>query len=375
MTQLPETILQFGSGKFLRGFVDYFVHQANAEGQNVGRIVIVQSTGDKRADLLNQQGGRYHVAVRGLLDGKRIDQVEEVHSVSRALIAARQWDEVLKFAMSPQLKYIICNTAEAGYTLDPQDNKESRPPRSFPARLLRLLEARYQAKAPAPTILPCELFEGNADLLRGLLVKLNDEWKLGTELRAWLETACQWHNALVDRIVCNPDCVLPGTEGDGLLTVTEPFAFWAVEDRTGKGGLFKNPAILRTPDVKPYFLRKVRILNAAHTAMASKAQPRGVRTVLDAMNDAEIGPWVERLLFEEIVPTLEGRVDGPEKFARQTLERFRNPFLEHKIQDILVYHAEKVKIRLVPTRAEFAAKFGRNPPLLDEALRLAEAIR
>jgi tagaturonate reductase len=104
MNDLSETILQFGSGKFLRGFVDYFVHQANGSGQGVGRVVVVQSTGDRRADLLNQQRGRYHVAVRGLLDGKRIDRVEEVSSVSRALIAARQWDEVLQVAASPQLK-------------------------------------------------------------------------------------------------------------------------------------------------------------------------------------------------------------------------------------------------------------------------------
>jgi tagaturonate reductase len=374
MNDLPETILQFGSGKFLRGFVDYFVHQANASGQGVGRVVVVQSTGDRRADLLNQQRGRYHVAVRGLLDGKRIDRVEEVNSVSRALIAAKQWDEVLHVAASPQLKYIVCNTAEAGYALDPQDSKDSRPPHSFPARLLRVLEARFRARQPAPTLLPCELFEGNADLLRGLILKLAGDWQLDGEFCRWVENSCSWHNALVDRIVCNPDAVLPGTEGDALLTVTEPFAFWAVEDRAGKGGLFQHPAILRAPDVRPYFLRKVRILNAAHTAMASKAHPRGVRTVLDAMNDADIGRWVERLLFEEIVPTLEGRVDGPETFARQTLERFRNPFLEHKIQDILAYHAEKVKIRLVPTRAEFVAKFGRNPPLLDEALALAEAV-
>ena len=73
---LPETILQFGSGKFLRGFVDYFVHQANAAGQNVGRIVVAQSTGGHRADLLNQQGGRYHVVVRGIHDGKTIDQAK-----------------------------------------------------------------------------------------------------------------------------------------------------------------------------------------------------------------------------------------------------------------------------------------------------------
>ncbi len=97
--------------------------------------------------------------------------------------------------------------------------------------------------------------------------------------------------------------------------------------------------------------------------MVHQARRRGIATVREAVDDPEIGKWLDRLLFDEIVPTLEGRVEAPEQFARQTLERFRNPFLEHKFTDIAVYHDAKVKIRLVPTRAEFIAKFGRTPPL------------
>jgi tagaturonate reductase len=376
MTTLPETILQFGSGKFLRGFVDYFVHQANREGQGVGRIVVAQSTGDRRADLLNDQRGSYHVVIRGLSGGKTVDYVDEVNSISRGLVISRQWQELLEVAKSPELKYIICNTAEAGYTLDPADTVDLAPPKSFPARLLKVLFERFKSGKPAVTLLPCELFENNADLLRGLLTKLSDDWKLPADFRRWLETSCTWHNALVDRIVCTQDDKkFPGTENDALVTVAEPFALWAIEDRQGQNDLFRHAAIVRAVDVKPYFLRKVRILNAAHTAMASNAAPRGIRTVLEAMQDPEISQWLEAMLFEEIVPTLAGRVEGPEEFARQTLERFRNPFLEHKIKDILVYHPEKVKIRLMPTRAEYVEKFGKPPQRLDEALKLAEAVK
>ena len=82
MSALPETILQFGSGRFLRAFADLFVHQGNEQGQNVGKIVVVQSTGDGRADALTRQGGRYHVAVRGLENGRVVDRVEECASVA-----------------------------------------------------------------------------------------------------------------------------------------------------------------------------------------------------------------------------------------------------------------------------------------------------
>src|SRR5207249_7280205 len=140
MAPLPETVLQFGAGNFLRAFADLFVHQANEQGQTVGRVVVVQSTGDARANLLNQQGGRYHVVVRGLEDGRVVDRVEEVASISRALHAGSQWAEVLTVAHSPQLHTILSNTTEAGYALDPEDRPTDPVPRSFPAKLLAVLK-------------------------------------------------------------------------------------------------------------------------------------------------------------------------------------------------------------------------------------------
>ncbi|HEV3447700.1 MAG TPA: altronate dehydrogenase, partial [Gemmataceae bacterium] len=148
---LPETILQFGSGKFLRAFADLFIEQANRQGQAAGRVVVVQSTGDSRAGVLNQQGGCYHVLVRGLADGATIDRVEEVQSVSRALVAGAQWAEVMSVARSPHLHTVISNTAEVGYTLDAVDQAGDKPPRSFPAKLLLVLKARFDAGLPGVT--------------------------------------------------------------------------------------------------------------------------------------------------------------------------------------------------------------------------------
>src|SRR6266849_4818945 len=110
MTPLPATILQFGTGRFLRAFADRFIHQANEEGQNVGRVVVVQSTGDDAAKQLNAAGGKYHVVVRGLENGQRVDRVEYVACVSRALAATHQWGEILNVARSPQLQYVLSNT-------------------------------------------------------------------------------------------------------------------------------------------------------------------------------------------------------------------------------------------------------------------------
>jgi tagaturonate reductase len=365
-SSLPETVLQFGSGKFLRGFADAFIHHANQEGQNVGRIVLVQTTGDARAETLSRQGGRYHVAVRGLSGGQVVDRVEEIASISRGLVASRQWSDVLEFARSPQFRYLISNTAEAGYNLDPADRPTDQPPRSYPAKLLLVLAERFRAGQPGLHLLPCELFEHNADKLREIVLNVARDWQLDSGLVEWINTECVWHNALVDRIVTVQDD--PRLKGDEMAVMGEPYSLWAIEDRDGRGGLFRHPAIRVTRDVMPFFLRKVRILNAAHTAMVSQAMPRGHQLVREAMDDPVVVAWLERLLFEEIVPTVTERVEEAEEFARQTLERFRNPFLAHKLSDILAYHDEKVQIRLASTRDEYVQKFGKKPPLLEEAI-------
>jgi tagaturonate reductase len=370
MSNLPETVLQFGAGRFLRAFADLFIDQANRQGQAVGRVVVVQSTGDERAGSLTRQGGRYHVVVRGLEGGAVVDRVETVESVSRALVAAQQWDEVRALARSPQLRVILSNTTEAGYDLNAADRPADAPPRSFPAKLLAVLRERYDAGRPGVTVVPCELREHNADLLRGLVLQLARDWGLPAPLQEWVGQRCVWLNTLVDRIVTGTPKEHPLLAQDALLTVCEPYALWAVQSKPGADVFLRHPAVIWTEDVQPYFLRKVRILNGGHTALLIKARQRGFTTVREAVLDPELGAWLERLLFDEVVPVLEGRVESPAAFAREVLERFRNPFVEHKLADIAAHHADKVQVRLVPTRDEYRAKFGRTPPLLDEVLAL-----
>ena len=367
MTALPETVLQFGSGRFLRGFADLFISHGNAGGQAVGRVVIVQSTGDTRAAGLNQGGGRYHVVVRGFEAGEVVDRVEVCDSVSRALHAPTQWADVLELARSPALTTVLSNTTEAGFALDPADAPTDAPPRSFPAKLLAVLHARWQAGGEPLTVIPCELIEGNAGILRGLLTTLATGWRLPPAFHDWL-TRCPILHTLVDRIVTGTPADHPLLAIDPMLIVAEPFAFWALEAHPTSSFRLDHPSITRAPDVTPYFLRKVRILNAAHTALLIKAKPRGFAIVRDAVEDPALGAWLKRLLDEEIVPTLDGRVDQAARFAEQTLERFRNPFIDHKFSDIALHHASKVQVRLVSTRDEFVVRFGRQPLLLSEVI-------
>jgi len=365
----PETVLQFGTGKFLRAFADLFLHELSDSASAAGRVVVVQSTGCDRAAAFNRQGGRYHVAVRGLAQGRRVDRVVEVASVSRALVAADQWAEVLASARSPELETVISNVTEAGYRLEDEGPPGESAPRSFPAKLLAVLAARFGAGLPGITILPCELLEQNGPRLLDLVLQQARQWQLDEPLVEWLRGSCRWASTLVDRIVSSPSPGEPLAASDPLFAVAEPFALWLVEDSAAPAGLAAHPAVRTVERLAPYYLRKVRILNGAHTALVAKALPMGLQTVRAAVEHPVVRPWLEALLFEEIVPVLEGRTEEPAQFARWTLERFANPFLEHRLADIALHHEVKLRSRLWPTLEEYRRHFGRPPRLLGEILK------
>lgn len=372
MTTLSETVLQFGGGNFLRAFADVFIDEANQGDHPVGRVVVVQSTAGRRASLLNEQDGRYHVITRGLVKGQAIDHVQEVTSISRGLVANDEWSAVLAVARSPHLRLIISNVTEAGYGLDEADCRrvleDDCAPVSFPAKLLAVLYARYQAGQPGVTVLPCELLDNNADRLLALVQEQAAIWQLPPDFGEWLATEVYWLNTLVDRIVSGKPADHPLLTTDALLTVAEPFALWAIEGKGRERDLFAHTAITVVDDVGRYALRKVRILNGAHTALVCKALPLGIVTVREAVTDPEVGPWLRRLLCEEIVPTVADRVDDAEGFAAATLERFANPFLKHKLADIALHHATKVDVRLRSTYEDYQMQHGTPPPLLQSLL-------
>ena len=367
-----ETILQFGTGRFLRGFVDLFVEQTNAARNAGSRIVVLQSTGVEAADLFNRQVGRYHVAIRGIEDRQVVDRVHSVASISRALTSARDWPAVLELARSKSLRAVVSNTTEAGFALDSADQVYDEPPCSFPAKLLAILTERQRAGLPGLIILPCELLEENGNRLRDLVLEQARCWQSPAALVDWLHDSCSWHNTLVDRIVSSPSAGDPLAAEDPLLAVAEPFAFWGMEGSPAVPELASHPAVRMVEDLGPYQLRKVRILNGAHTALVAKARPMGFVTVREAVEDQRIAAWLESLLFEEIVPVLEGRTDDPAGFARRVLERFANPFLEHRLADIALHHEVKLKTRLMPTAEEYREKFGRSGRLLQESLKAAQ---
>lgn len=367
---MPETFLQFGAGNFLRAFADLFISEANRNGQNAGRVVVVQSTGRERADALNRAQGRYAVAIRGFSSGSVVDRVEHSDCISRAIYAGSDWPAVLKVAESPDLRWIVSNTTEVGYALDERDAHPAiaAAPHSFPAKLLAVLLARHRSGLGGLGIIPCELIEQNASKLRSLVEKQAERWSVDSATLAWIRDECLWIENLVDRIVPGPPESHPLLSQDPLLLSAEPYGLWAL---AAPESFIRHPLVVRTADVSPYYLRKVRILNGAHTALVAKARPLGLTTVGECLEHPEVSRWIIRVLHEEIVPVLEGRTTAPGEFADAVLDRFRNPFLKHKLETIAQNHETKVRVRLLPTLEEHQRLFGRPALLLAETLGIS----
>ena len=356
-------ILQFGTGRFLRSFVDLFVSESNTAGRSSCEIVAVQSTGSDRARHLNV--GPFHVAIRGMECGERIDRVETVHSVKCGLSADEAWASVVELAVDPMLNLVVSNTTEAGLALDETEAVRSGVPASYPAKLLDVLLHRFEAGLDGVSILPCELVDGNGHLLRDLVVAQSDRWQVDDNVRSWLMEGNVWCNTLVDRIVSAPPDDHPLLKEDPLLSCAEPFALWAID--TVSADPIDHPAIEIVEDVTTYALRKMRVLNGAHTALVAHALGR-FTTVREAMADADTRDWLTTLVRDELVPCVKDRVDDAEGFASSVFERFDNPFLDHRLEDIALHQEDKVRVRLLPSYEDYKRMFGRPPALLGKAI-------
>jgi tagaturonate reductase len=373
----PERIVQFGTGAFLRGFVDFFVDEANRRGLFDGSVVAVSSTGSDRDRRLNEQGGVFTLVAQGLVNERPVRDCQVIESVSRALSAGDDWPGVLAVARNPAIEAIVSNTTEVGIVFDETDSFAHTPPRSFPGKLTRFLYERATHFAFAPSagvvVLPCELIENNGDTLRGIVTRLATAWELGAAFTAWLDAHVVFCNTLVDRIV--PGALPPGEAAplaatlgysDDLMTSCEIFRLFAIEGderlRARLSFTAADAGIVVVPDVRPYRERKVRILNGAHTAMVSAALLAGLETVRESIEDERLGRFVRHLMFEEIVPTLD--VPGAEDFAHNVLQRFANPYIRHELIDITLNGAAKVRTRVVPSIRGFVERTGQTPASL-----------
>ena len=356
--QYPVKILQFGSGNFLRGFADWMVQVANEKtGFNAG-ISVVQSISNNKT--LHQQEGVYTVVLKGIREEEFVSQQYKIDVIQRVVNPGDDFVSFLNEAHNPDLQFIISNTMEAGIEFSPQDTAVATIAATFPGRLTQLLYRRFQHKLDnSLLVLPTELIEQNGTILKSCIQKYSAHWRLPPEFNTWLNTRVTFCNTLVDRIISGFPrkskelLYIELGYADELVVEGEWFHLWAIEGPRWIDEVlpFKKAGlnIIYTHDLAPYWLRKVRILNGAHTCMACVGYLAGLQTVREAIDHPVIGSYVKRMIYDDIIPHIPGDLLELERYAEEVINRFRNPAIDHQLLSISLNSFSKFSMRVLPS--------------------------
>ena len=371
-----EKVMQFGEGNFLRAFVDDFIDIANEKTGYNGKVVLVQPIAAGLANLINQQEGLYTLYLRGSEKGVKVDDKRVISCVSRCLNPYEEWDKVLDFARSDDLEIIVSNTTEAGIVHESESRFDQVPPISFPAKLTKVLHERYSAGKKGVVILSCELIDNNGKELLNCVNQYIADWGLDEGFRRWVNEENIFCSTLVDRIVPGrirdqaEVAALDAKNGyeDPLTDVGEVFGIWVIEGPEGLEDRLPFKAagvpVIVVPDVTPYKKRKVRILNGAHTGFVLGAYLAGFDIVRDCMHDETVLGFMNKMLYDEVIPTLPLDKKDLSDFAAAVQDRFNNPFVNHELMSISLNSTSKWRARNLPSFKDYVDKCGSLPKCL-----------
>lgn len=382
---MPERIIQFGEGNFLRAFVDWIVYNMDQKTDFNSSVVVVQPIEHGMVDWLNGQDCLYHVNLQGKENGTAVDSLTRIDVISRALNPYTQNHAFMALAEQPEIRFVISNTTEAGIAFDPLCRLSDAPAASYPGKLVQLLLHRYRyfngAADKGVIIMPCELIFLNGHHLKECIYQYIELWRadMGDDyegFKAWFTEHCYVCATLVDRIVPGfPRDTIGDIQQricykDNLVVKAENFHLWVIEKAENmtieqmkeefpaeKAGLH----VIITDNEKPYHARKVTLLNGPHTVLSPVAYLSGVDIVRDACEHPVIGRYIHKVQIDELMQTLDLPIEECRQFANDVLERFENPFVDHQVTSIMLNSFPKYETRDLPGVKTFLERKGTLP--------------
>lgn len=371
----PERVIQFGEGNFLRAFADWMIHEMNEKAGFNSSVVIVQPIENGMVNMLNKQDCLYHVNLQGLDKGQKVNSLTKVTSISRAINPYTDYNHFLELAENPEMRFVISNTTEAGIVFDPSCKFDDHPAGSYPGKLTQLLYHRFLTfrgdKSKGLIIFPCELIFLNGHKLKEVIYQYIDLWELGEPFREWFTEACGVYATLVDRIVPG----FPRKEideikerlqyDDNLVVQAEVFHLWVIEAPASVAEEFPAAGaglnVLFVPSEAPYHERKVTLLNGPHTVLSPVSFLSGVDIVRDACRHEVLGKYIRKVMFEELLETLDLPREELVRFANDVLERFNNPYVDHSVVSIMLNSFPKFETRDLPGLKIYLKRKGTLP--------------
>lgn len=361
-------VLQYGEGNFLRAFADWMIDIANSNNTTNLKVIVVSPRfkSNHAIETLKNQNGIYHTILQGIDSGQAKSEIRTINCITKAIAPEVDHTSYLEIAESPELRFVITNTTEAGIIYD-NDNIFDTIPRTFPGKVTAMLFHRWQFfkgdLSKGLIFLCCELIENNGSKLKEIVLQHAHEANLDEEFSKWIDTSCIFCDTLVDRIVSGRPTEYPKElNGDALAVAGELYHNWVIGGKHWEKVKEEFPLhkaglnVIFTPSISQYRERKVRILNGCHTAMVPIALQLGCTTVLEAVDNPLVKRFLNMMLKHEIIPTLDGDNEDNIKFAEEILERFRNPYIKHRLTSILLNSYSKWQTRNWPTAKDIYSR-------------------
>ena len=368
--------MQYGEGNFLRTFVDVYFDTLNKEGVGEYSVNIVKPITFGTLERFEKQNNKYHIVLRGMNDGKEVEDVYKVDSLDKVIDPFNDFNSYISLAKDADLKIIVSNTTEAGICFNSADSFDGFENITYPAKLTKFLYERYLAGLDGVYLMPVELIDNNANELCKCVSKYIKLWNLPEAFKKWNDENNFYCNTLVDRIVsgyprdektkAHLEEIIG--EKDELVSIGEPFGLWAVEKKGDIAKYIKegvhNIEVVLTDNIGYYKKRKVRVLNGSHTNLVPAGLILGAETVYDCMKDQKLSAFVEDTLKDEIIPFVSDDIAATTVFADSIKSRFLNPFLNHQLISIALNSISKWRARVLPSFKDYYAKNGKIAPFI-----------
>ncbi len=320
-----KRIVHLGLGAFHRA------HQAvYTEDAGGWEITGVAQHSRTTIDALRADGHRYAVLERGPEE----DRARVISTITDSLHAPSEAERLTELIASPDTHVVTLTVTEAAYE-----------PGSGPVE--QLARGLAERDGPPLAIVSCDNVPRNGERLRELLADRCDV------------SGADFPSTMVDRIVpattdADREVARRLTGVGGAAVVGEPFTQWVIEDAfRGERPAWEDAGALLVADTAPYELMKLRLINAAHSALAQLGLEAGHETVAEAVADDGLREFVEALIEEELAPTV-GEVPGIDfaEYRASVFERWANPRIAHRLEQIATGAEQKLALRLLPPRRE-----------------------
>ena len=361
-------IVHIGVGNFHRShqavYLDTLMNGGAALDWGICGIGLQPSNAGMR-DALAAQDGLYTLVLRhgdGTWDARVIGSIVEY------LFAPDDPEAAIEKMAAPATRIVSLTVTEGGYSLDAvtgefdaasdesvlADLRQGAVPRTMFGLVTEALARRRARGLPAFTILSCDNIQGNGQVSRRAFTafaRLRDPG-----LADWISARVRFPNCMVDRITPKTTdedrAELSRRFGldDQWPVLCEPFTQWVLEDDFADGRPpLEAAGVQIVPDVEPYELMKLRLLNACHQALCHPGRLVGYRFVHEVATDPLFARFLLDYMTAEAIPTLRP-VPGVDLlgYANQLIERFANPEVRDTVARLCANASDCIPKFLLP---------------------------